>query len=54
MYANNPHHLEALQNIREAVYNIQLSELQKKKKSGNLFKIIQACLIAEDRHCEHL
>jgi hypothetical protein len=53
VYAKNPHDLEALKrNIREAIYNIQQSELQ--QVSQNLFKIIQACLTAGGRHFEHL
>jgi hypothetical protein len=53
MYANNPHHLEALkQNICEAIYNIQQRKLQ--KVSRNLSKRIQTCLTAEGRYFEHL
>jgi hypothetical protein len=53
VYANSPHGLEALkQNIREANYNIQQRELQ--QVSRNLFKLIQACLTAADRHNEHI
>jgi hypothetical protein len=53
MYANNPHHLEALkQNIREAIYNIQQSELQNVFR--NPFKRIQACHTTDSKHFEHL
>jgi hypothetical protein len=53
VYANNPHDLETLvQNICEAIYNIQQCELQ--QASRNLLKRIQTCLTAEGRHFEHL
>jgi hypothetical protein len=53
VYASNPHDAEALkQNIREAIYNIPESELQ--KVSRNLFKRIQTRLTGERRHYEHL
>jgi hypothetical protein len=53
VYTNNPHDLEdRKQNIHEAVYNIQLCELQ--QVSQNLFKRIETCLTAEGRHFELL
>jgi hypothetical protein len=53
VYANNPHHLEALkQNICEAIYNIQQRKLQ--QVSRNLFERIQVCPTAEGKHFDHL
>jgi hypothetical protein len=49
VYANNPHDPDALiQNIHEAIYNIQQRELQ--QLSRNLFKRIQECHTAEGSH----
>jgi hypothetical protein len=49
VHANTPQDLEALkQNIREAIYNIQQSELQ--QVSRDPFKRMQACHTAEGRH----
>jgi hypothetical protein len=49
--SDNPHDPDALiQNIREAIYNIQQRELQ--LVSQNMFKRIQACITAEGTHFE--
>jgi hypothetical protein len=51
-YSNNPHTLDELKhNICETVVSIGVSEL--KLASNNLFRRLQVCLRAEERHFEH-
>jgi hypothetical protein len=53
VYSNNPHTLvELKQRIRETISSIEVSELE--LVSNNLFKRLEACLRAEERHFEHL
>jgi hypothetical protein len=53
MYSNNPHTLDELkQSIQEKITSIKVSEL--KPVSNNLFKRLEACLIADGIHFEHL
>jgi inhibitor of nuclear factor kappa-B kinase subunit alpha len=53
MYSNNTHSLvELKQSIRETISSIEVSEL--KLVSNNIFKRLEACLRAEERHFEYL